>query len=233
MFGCVCDTVSVSRGASERQRWGSGQNCLVRYARGVDARSSRGSNETQFTPSLHEDLHKGPCLHRHTVHTAFERVNPGLVGYLKPQCLKDLGNYERRPYLLENHHLLGRPEKTQLEVLLDQSPSRYPTCELDLGHGWNRERTRVVNVGDVAAHGSALSESHQPNGVLGTIRGGLPATRHRNVDGICLVAGPLSLLSQWYPLSVSQSNQAKPKCLPPPVFPPATLPPAPAPTPSF
>ena len=174
----VTFAVSVSRGASERQCWGSGQNRLVRYARGVDARSSRGSNEAQFTPSLYEDLHRVPafigilgCILHQQANGYFERVNPGLVGYLKPQCLKDLGNYERRPYLLENHHLLGRPEKTQLEVLLDQFERHLdiPPASVDLGHRWNRERTRVVNVGDVAAHGPALSESHQANGVLGTI----------------------------------------------------------------
>ena len=98
--------VSVFRGASERQCWGSGQNRLVRYARGVDARSSRGSNEAQFTPSLYEDLHRVPafigilgCILHQQANGYFERVNPGLMGYLKPQCLKDLGNYERRPYL--------------------------------------------------------------------------------------------------------------------------------------
>ena len=52
----------------------------------------------------------------------------------------------------------------QLECHLDIPPS-----SIDLGHGWNRERMRVVNVGDIAAHGSALPESHQANGVLGTV----------------------------------------------------------------
>ena len=41
---------------------GERQNRLVRYARGVDTRSSRGSNEAQFTPSLHEDIHWVPAF---------------------------------------------------------------------------------------------------------------------------------------------------------------------------
>ena len=79
------------------QCWGSGQNRLVRYARGVDTRSSGRSNEAQFTPSLHEDLHWVPAfigklgrILDQQANRYLERVNPGLVGYLKPQRLKDL-----------------------------------------------------------------------------------------------------------------------------------------------
>ena len=44
-----------------------------------------------------------------------------------------------------------------------------PPASVDLGHRCNRERTRLSNVGDVVSQRIALPESHQPNGVLGTI----------------------------------------------------------------
>ena len=44
-----------------------------------------------------------------------------------------------------------------------------PPASVDLGHGWNRERTRLSNVGDVASQRIALPESHQPNGVFGPV----------------------------------------------------------------
>ena len=92
---------------------GAGRTASTGYGWRVDTRSTGGSNEAQFTPSLHEDIHWVPAFigilgrildqqaNRH-----LERVHPGLVGYLKPQCLKDLRDYQRRPYLLENHHPL-------------------------------------------------------------------------------------------------------------------------------
>ena len=53
--------------------------------------SSEGRMKAQFTPSLHEgDMPLVPAfigiVHKHSAHGYFERVNPGLVGHLKPQC---------------------------------------------------------------------------------------------------------------------------------------------------
>ena len=116
----------------------------------------REGREAQFTPWRRGS--QGPPAYWGAYWGQCERVNPGLVGYLKPRAW-DLGNYERRPYLLEN---AGRRRRSLRCCLTNLS-----AISVDLGHGWNRERTRVVNVGDVA-DGPALSESHQ-GGVLGTI----------------------------------------------------------------
>ena len=176
--GSVTIAVGISRGANEGQSGRCRQDCPDGYARGMDACPAGRSNEAQLTPSLHEDLHRVPAfigILRGILHQQanghLERVNPGLLGYLKPQRLKDLRDYERRPYLLENHHPLGRPQKAQLEVLLDQLERHLdiPPASVDLGHGCNREGIRLPNVGDVAAQRIALSESHQPNGVLGPV----------------------------------------------------------------
>ena len=56
-------------------------------------------------------------------------------------------------------------------MLLDQCECHLdvPPASVDLGHGCNRERTRLPNVGDVASQRIALSEGHQPNGVFGPV----------------------------------------------------------------
>ena len=118
---------------------------------------------------------------------------------------------------------LADPQKAQFEMLLDQLERHLdipPSRHRPFGHGWNRERMRVVNVGDIAAHGSALPESHQANGVLGTVSAVCsPATRwkieylapliedvHHLVAGLC----PQPAQPVIAPVR-GQSNQAKPK----------------------
>ncbi len=115
---------------------------------------------------------------------------PGRAGFKRR-------DYQRRPYLLLDHHQLGGPQKTQLEVLLDQLERHLdvPPASVDLGHGCNRECVRLPNVGDVAAQRIALSESHQPNGVFGPV-GAMGSQPHDAIEDVApMVEGMYHLVA--------------------------------------